>query len=122
VFADPTGRWPRDVLVDGDRLLFGEGSDLTLYSLEDPANPVKTGTRRLGLGPRFDIIGDHAIVGLEWVGVQIMDLTDPTDIRVLDTFDTADRPASIAAVGDLIYVADQEGGFYVLRYVIDESS
>jgi hypothetical protein len=119
VCSNPTERQAVSMAIQGDRLLFGESSDLSIYSLADPASPVELGIRRLGLKPRFDVVGDYALVGLEWVGVRIMDFSDPSSIQILDTFDTADRAVAVVIVGDYVHVADQEGGYYLLRMVLE---
>jgi hypothetical protein len=107
----------RSIAITGDRLLFTEDSDLRIFDISDPTAPTESGSERLGLGAYIDLLGEYVVLGLEWVGVQIMRIDEPSRNATLDTFDTADRPDDVFVSGELIYVADGNGGVYILRLV-----
>jgi hypothetical protein len=110
----------RSLLVVDDIVYFSEGSILRLISVADPAHPVEMGRKTFGLGADVAVGGGYAMVGLEWMGVLIVDVADLANLEVLSRFDTADRATSITILGDMVYVADQHGGLVVLRLEIAE--
>lgn len=110
----------RSVLAVDDIVYFSEGSILRVISVADPIHPVEMGRRTFGLRAAVAVAGDYAIVGLEWKGVSIVDLSDLANLDVVGLFDTADRATSVAISGDVVCVADQHGGLYVLRLVYSD--
>ncbi len=107
----------RSVTTVDDVVFFSEGSMLRMISVADPSHPVEVARKIFGLGAAVAIADDIAIVGLEWVGVRLFSIADLTQLIELGGFDTADRAGDVAIAGDRVYVADQQGGLYVLRLV-----
>jgi hypothetical protein len=48
-------------------------------------------------------------------GVDLYDVTDCANPRLLDTFDSAGRAVWLKIVGEMVYVADWQGGLLVLE-------
>ncbi|MFH1841844.1 MAG: T9SS type A sorting domain-containing protein, partial [bacterium] len=48
-------------------------------------------------------------------GLRIMDISDPTDPVEVGYYDTGDRSWGVYAAGKRIYLADGNGGFYILK-------
>ena len=103
------------LVVDDDRVYLSEDSVFSVLSLADPTAPAPLARRTMGLRSSIAIVDDIAVLGLEWQGVLLVDLSDLDWLPTVTSLDTADRACDIAVVGDRIYVADQNGGLYVLR-------
>ena len=110
----------KSLSVDGARLCLGEGPFFRVFSIEEPESPALVGEQMMGLGPQVEAVSDYAVMGLEWRGVLVLDLTDLEDLPTVASLDTADRPGGVDVVEDLVYVADREGGLFVIRLVTEE--
>jgi hypothetical protein len=53
------------------------------------------------------------------VGVWVVNVSDPAHPHLAGLVNTPGRAQSLAAVDDLAYVADGDGGFLVLRVVVN---
>ena len=112
-----TEQTSKSLLLDGDRLYFGDGSVLRILSIADPTQPVELGSYVLGLQPHLDLLGPYLAVGLEWRGLRVFDVSDPQDVWGITGLDTADRAAGIDVEDDRIYIADEHGGLLIFRLV-----
>ncbi|MCK5806207.1 MAG: hypothetical protein KAI66_25470, partial [Lentisphaeria bacterium] len=110
------------VFAADDVVFLGDGSILRIISVSDPSHPIELGMNALGLGPRVSVVGEYAITALEWRGVRILSIADPTYIHEVTGIGTADRAVGTALSGDYIYVADQDGGLFILRLVLEDDA
>ncbi len=72
-------------------------------------------------GDVFDmtIEGNLLYLALGSVGVQVVDVTDPTNPTVIATFDTPDQAQTIAVENDRVFVDDRFGGLLVLSFSVN---
>ena len=111
----------RLVLADNDIVFYTEGSRMYAVSVRDVTNPVEVGRKNFGLATRMDFAGEYLAAGVGWKGVELIDISNVDDMRVIASFDTASRAYSVTVVDNLIYVADEEGGVFILRLVEPEN-
>jgi len=88
---------------------------MRIISVEDPASPHELGSFQLGLTPYFASVGEYLVAGLGWKGVELLRVSDPTDVRRIALVDTARGPLDVAVSESLVFVADGDGGLYVMR-------
>lgn len=69
----------RDVELDGElAYAVGDGSDLRIVDVSNPAEPREVGMIRTGYEPYdVELVGDLAYVANRFRGVQIIDVADP---------------------------------------------
>ena len=112
-----TGRPAYSIVLIGDTAYLGESSSMRIVSVADPLQPVELGLHVFGLGTRLATTDGLVIAGLGWQGVRLVDPSDPSDVEWLARFDTAGHARTMAVMGDLIFVADEDGGLVILRVV-----
>jgi len=112
-----TGRPAYSIVLDGDVAYLGESSSMRIVSIADPAQPVELGLHTFGLGARLATTRGLVAAGLDWQGVRLVDASDPSNVEWIARFDTAGSAREVVVAGDMVYVADQDGGLVVLRVV-----
>jgi hypothetical protein len=72
--------------------------------------------------PCSALAGNYVAVALAYNGVAIIDVVDPAAPRLVGEYTLPGRARALLATDDLLYVADREGGLYVLRLTAAPSS
>ncbi|MBV9786875.1 MAG: hypothetical protein JOZ51_01785 [Chloroflexi bacterium] len=112
-----------DVEIVGNLLYIMGDRFLYIYDITNPASPSIRHAWPLPNGAEeVEIVGQYAyIVGGYLGGLQIVDLSVPTQPKLRATFTTSvawfgiRRTAGVQVVGDLAYVADAYNGLYIFR-------
>jgi choice-of-anchor B domain-containing protein len=106
----------------------GRPADITVWDISDVTNPVKVAgfADSSATVHNLYIIGDHAYISYYTSGFSILDVSDPGNPILVDTYDTApnlDGPELKGAFGVYpfsssgnIYVSDTETGLYVFAF------
>jgi hypothetical protein len=115
----PVEQLAHSVARRGDVVYLSEGSQLHVLSVADLSSPVEMGRYMFGLTAHLASVGEYLAAGVGWIGVELLRVSDPTDIRRIDRFDTAAGPLDVAVSERLVFVADGDGGLVILR-VVDE--
>jgi len=111
-----TGNWARDVHVRGN-LLFVVDATVRIFSLANPYDPLLVGTYDpAGTPLRIHVVGDRAFVACGAAGLDIVDVSDPSDPQLLGTIDqwATCQHATASASGDTAFVAAGTEGLAVL--------
>lgn len=109
-----------------DELANGADADITVWDIQDPSNPerVDAFSDPNATVHNLYIIGDYAFVSYYTAGIRVFDLSDPTNIVLVDEYDTS--PASgegfdgafgidpFSETGN-IYISDQTG-LYIFSF------
>ncbi|MFN8495826.1 MAG: hypothetical protein U0350_50000 [Caldilineaceae bacterium] len=105
-----------DVINNFVYLADSEGG-LRIIDVARPTNPRAIAALTLN-SPVVDVtVQDHyAFVAAGEGGVYGIDIADPTYLTVVGAFDTPGFANAVAVNGDVVYVADQFGGLWVLRF------
>ncbi len=105
------------ILVNGSVAYLGDlRTGLHVIDLFDPSQPELVGSL-----PELYGVYDLAISGSKLFGacydrVVVVDITDPLQPRLEETYITSGLAWGIEASGDRIYVADLDGGLVLLQY------
>jgi hypothetical protein len=90
---------------------------LLSIDISAPAQPRLVGELAVGSSdsPRLAAAGNRVFVANGRAGVAVVDVTNPTQPRLVGGFDTDNSAVDVAVSGDLLAVADQEGGVCLFR-------
>jgi hypothetical protein len=119
---------PRTVVVDGGDAYVaagapGQASMLVVVDVSNAANPnVLAALPLTGTPEGIALTRGHVAVALGYGGVAVIDVADHAAPRLVGEYTLPGRARGLLAAGDLLYVADQEGGLYVLRLTATPSS
>lgn len=110
-----------------DELANQSQADITVWDISDPGNPQKVDefTDPNAIVHNLYIIGDYAYVSYYTAGFRIFDVSDPTDINLVDEYDTS--PLSGETFGGAfgvypfassghIYINDWDEGLFVFSF------
>jgi hypothetical protein len=105
----------QSVYVAGDRLYTANGQyGLQICDISMPTAPLLRAHKLWANTSYVRAAGDLLYTASSY-GVQIIDVHDPADPLPRATFTTIDHPRRIQVVGDLVFVADGDGGLLILR-------
>jgi hypothetical protein len=115
-----TGRQVTEVKISGDMAFIVDG-DFHAVDLSDPVNPTVVSSYTT---PCFSVdltMADEILfIADRDCGVHTFDISAPGDsIRLLATQNTPGIAAGIEVDEEYIYLADESGGFRVIRYTLD---
>jgi hypothetical protein len=101
-----------NIQIVGKYAFVAEGSEVNVYDISNPYDIVHAGNYDVDGALQSDIVirGDYAFVaaGTE-KGVVALDISDVSDITLLDYYNTNGNAYGLQIVGDLVYVADVDG-------------
>lgn len=91
----------------------------TIYDVLDPATPKAVGSFAAD-NPDYYVrglatMGHHVFLGRTQQGVTMVDVSNPAEPTLLDTYDTPGSASDVAVYQDLVAVADDYGGVSILR-------
>jgi len=101
--------------VAGDYAYLGERSNLSIIAIADKAKPSVVSSAWLGLESECRLAGKYLYTACNWRGIIVLSVAEPAKPGEVNTFDTAGRAGDLCIVGDYVYVADSDGGLFVLR-------
>ncbi len=111
-----------------DELAQNPSPDITVWDIQDPANPVRVGqfADSTATVHNLYIIGDFAFISYYTAGFRVLDVSDPTHPKLLDEFDTTPEITGEGFAGAWgvypftpsgnIYVSDIKHGLYVFNF------
>lgn len=88
-----------------------------MYAIDitDPSNPQLLGAGGVGAGGPIAIAGNYAYVVDDFVGFTSIDISDPNNLRVLDTVDSpAGNLNGIDIQGKYAYIVDRDNGLLII--------
>lgn len=106
--AGPVG----DLVVNGNVIYAVSGTELVIFTLDDPLTPVRAGTLDLGDNLRaVCLANDRLFVAVENDGLRIYDVSNPTAPGLLNTVPrlgdvSYEQISGVAAQGDLVAYAE----------------
>ena len=114
------------IVVKDGYAYFSAGKYITILDVSDPLAPVKTGLLNMGAHvndlcgiDRFMYVAKGINVnGFNLMGsgsVDIIDILNPNSPEKVGYFETAGYPNRLCANENIIYVADDQDGLYILR-------
>jgi hypothetical protein len=109
-FVGSSGGGVPTVAIVGSLAYVGEGNQLTILDIGNPAAP-----RRLGGYSASDrvqdieVAGSRAYMTIDMGGLHILDISNPAAPRRLGGYDTPGRAYDVQVVGNRAYVADGPG-------------
>jgi len=90
---------------------------LRVLDVASPETPVEVGAcEMIGHGYGVEVEGDYAYVAFGLDGVRVINIADPTKPWLVGSYDTY-LAWSLDLDGGLIYLADQDGGMLILRFL-----
>ncbi len=111
----------RGVIRDGILYVADWFSGLHLYDVRDPMNPRHLGNYHTpGSSKGVTLYGDHALVGDDDYGLQIVDISDPrrprgvAELRWMSELSTLGLAYTMKRIGSTLYLADHRGGFQII--------
>ncbi len=93
------------------------GAGLYIVDISDPAQPALIRQLRMP-GESFEdseFRNDELIISAHRAGLYFVDMTDPGEPELTGTYDEMTNCWELDLVGDLLYVADGEGGLVIIR-------
>jgi hypothetical protein len=106
----------RDFELAGQRLYAASTTALQIYDASDPQALPLLGSLDVPDPRDVEISGTLAYVASD-SGVQVVSAADPAQPHLLASYATFAAASDVEVVGDLIYVAEGEGGLEILRYI-----
>ncbi len=100
-------------LAVGDTLAVAVGTEtgISIVSIADPIHPVLRGTMTTpGESRDVEIVGNRAVVADGPEGVHLIDISEPEDPMILDTFVHWDRSDYLRREGDLLCAYEKRDG------------
>jgi hypothetical protein len=97
----------KDVLVRNDTAYIATGSTLTIFDVSDSSSPKQLGYVWTRGANGVDVVGNIAYVAGE-LGLYSVDVTDPSNLRLLDTsyLDNVEQQQQIVVRGEKVDVVD----------------
>lgn len=114
--ADRISGHTHSVTVAGKFAYIGEGSQLNVVNISNPAVPVVIGKAQPLSGLIEDILtaGKYAYVAANKAGMWIIDISNPANPRRVGTIDTPGQAYGIDVSGSYAYVAAGSAGLHVV--------
>jgi fibronectin type 3 domain-containing protein len=81
-------------------------TDVVAVSLSTPAAPAVAGRVTVGGGSEIDLLGSYVYVAAATAGLQVVDVSAPTSLRIVGTRDTPGSAADVAVSNGWAWVAD----------------
>ena len=105
---------PYAVATQGQTIFVTVGSDLQIYTLQDPSAPALIGTLPIGVdGGDVVVSADRAYVYAHGMGVQIIDVAAPEQPRILG-FVPNEARTNLFVVGTRLYVTGDSTGMQII--------
>jgi len=110
------GGYIEDVTVDGDYAFVGEGQRLVVLNVSDPYNPYIIGTSKPFQSFVEGVATDESVafVTAGPAGVYSLDISNPSEPSVLESYDTPGYAEACAIHGQYVFVADGPYGLRIL--------
>ena len=117
--------------VGGDHAYVLNGYDLVVIDISNPAHPTTVGSASCypylpvtSSGEPLAVAGRYAYVGgvdqsssPVVYGIAVVDVLDPLNPRLVGHYATPDGPWGVAAVESLAYLADNNAGLQIVRFL-----
>lgn len=91
---------------------------LWVYDLTNPGRPAALGSVTLGgpgsSGTRLTVVDNMAYIVGEWLGLYLVDVSDPTQPQFVSYTRIKENPVDLAVAGNTVYVAAQGDGVHVI--------
>ncbi len=105
------------VAASENMVYFGEGSSIVSADYMNPSAPVIRGRLPLpGMVRDIRIVGNHALVANGDFGLQIVDVSDPMNLRLVGYYDTPGTARRLGVSGSAAFIADDSGGLQVVDF------
>jgi hypothetical protein len=114
-YAGSIGGGVPTVAISGNLAYIGEGSELTVLDVSNPAAPTRIG----GLTTRervqdIELAGSRLYLTDDHDGLLIVDVADPSHPSLLGSIDTPGEAYDVQVIGDRAYVADGGDGLRII--------
>lgn len=122
-----TGYYIDDVAVAGNyAYVTTQWFGLRIVNITNPANPTEVGSYESKVVLQVAVEGNYAYIGVSPLddtedvrggGLGVVDISDPTTPTEASFYDTPGLVLDVAVADGYIYVADDEGGLLILRFM-----
>jgi len=103
---------------DGYAYVTGSLGEVVVLDVSDPTNVAPVGSCNLSWSGFDIVVSDfYAYVPDIFEALHVIDVLSPTNPREVWSYVTPGIPEDVAVVGDLVYVADSNGGLLVLSQI-----
>ncbi|MCI0399675.1 MAG: hypothetical protein L0332_10910 [Chloroflexi bacterium] len=104
-----------DLAVSGSYAYLLRYQGIAVLDVSVPMTPTEIGFYEQ-YGEDLDLAGDYAYVIDPPNGLRIIDVSNPLLLAEVASYNTPYLALNVAVQGPIVYVADQEGGFYTLWF------
>jgi ELWxxDGT repeat protein len=103
-----------DCVVQGSLLYAATLEGLRIFDASDPAALRLVGACALGSTRRLSVVNNYVYVTGYELGLQIVDVSDPSSPLPVGRFGVSSSFAAVAVAGEVAYVTDSEQGLQIL--------
>jgi hypothetical protein len=107
--------WVEALDVSEERVYLIAGSELHTIDVSNPVSPSLMSSYRVSGAQEVQVINNVAYIASQSKGVQVVDVSNPQAPITITSYDTPGHSYDLEVVGDLVFVADIDGGLQILR-------
>ncbi|UXE59018.1 MAG: hypothetical protein KA717_24060 [Woronichinia naegeliana WA131] len=104
----------RNLQIVGNLAYIADYSSLQIIDISNPASSVFKGSYNAGYANNLQIVGNLAYIADGSLGLQVVNISDPTVPTFQDSYDTTGDAQDVQIVGNFAYVADGSSGLQII--------
>ena len=105
-------------LIQYDTLMYLGADGGRILDISDPGHPIDLGIENNWWGGELalSISDNHLFVASDRNDLNVYNLENPLDPQLVSSYSEAYSSDDVQVVGDLVYLLDQDAGFFILQY------